>query len=167
MTIKNNSEIDLRLHMFNASDQAKIIARENWILKKGESKTYERNSYVFHVWKSQFFDASIQWTEPLWTDIEFSGSEDNLTIKGSDKPPVTIRNEANQQLKICIYNADDKVQAIPLDCWTLSPGTQTTWKKAPQEFLIKAFKPALLDNPVLTQSNVQDMSTITIKGGPQ
>jgi len=162
MTIKNNSAIDLRLHMFNASDKAKVIARENWVLKRGESKSYPRDSYVFHVWKSQFFDASIKWTDSLWTDVEFSGNESNLTVKGRDKPPVTIRNDTDEQLKFCTYNAGDIVQAVPLKCWTLGSKTGAEWKNAPQEFMLKVFKPALLDDPVLTQSSVKDMSAITI-----
>ncbi|MFQ5528570.1 MAG: hypothetical protein ACE5GX_20230 [Thermoanaerobaculia bacterium] len=163
MRISNNSEIDLRLHMYNASDPIKAIARENWVLKKGASRTYPRDSYVFYVWKSQFFDAGIKWTQTLWTDVEFSGNENNLVVKGGPKPPVTFTNTVDEQLKICIYNAGDTLQVIPrVPCWTISKGRTVKWEDAPELFLLKVFKPAFLDDPLVTESDVPHMSAITI-----
>lgn len=163
MRITNNSRIDLRLHMYNASDVVKAVARENWVLKKGESRTYPRDNYVFYVWKSQLFDAGIKWTQTLWTDVAFSGDENNLVVTGGPKPPVTITNAVNEQLKICIYNARDTVQAIPLvPCWTIGQGRTVNWENAPALFLLKVFKPALLDDPLATESDVEHMSAITI-----
>lgn len=168
MKIQNNSDINLRLHMFNASDSVKLVARENWVLKPGESKHYPRGNYVFHVWKSQLFDASIVWTDTLWTDVEFSGNANNLVVKGSAKPPVTITNDVNEQLKACAYNTNDLVQAISLvPCWTLGPQTSVTWQESPDVFMLKVFKPALLDDPILTQSGAKDVSSITITHGKQ
>jgi hypothetical protein len=162
MRITNNSAIDLRLHMFNASDPVRLAARENWVLRRGQSRTYERGSYVFNVWKSQLFDAHIKWTGELWTDVVFAGDENDLRIQGGPKPPVTIANDVNEQLKACVYNANDAAQAVPLACWTLGNGRTVEWRTAPPLFSFKVFKPALLDDPIITESDVQDMTALTI-----
>lgn len=163
MRITNKAKIDLRLHMYNAGDVVKAVARENWVLKKGASKTYPRGSYVFYVWKSQLFDAGIKWTQTLWTDVEFSGDEHNLIVTGGPKPPVTITNNVDEQLKICVYNAKDTAQVIPrVPCWTIGKGRTVKWEDAPALFLLKVFKPALLDDPLATESDVEHMSAITI-----
>ena len=163
MRITNNARIDLRLHMYNATDMVKAVARENWVLKKGASRTYPRDSYVFHVWKSQLFDAGIKWTQTLWTDVKFSGDENNLIVTGGPKPPVTFTNEVNEHLKICVYNAKDTAQVIPrVPCWTIGRGRTVKWEDAPALFLLKVFKPALLDKPLVTESDVEHMSSITI-----
>ncbi|MCB2018381.1 MAG: hypothetical protein KDF54_12860 [Hydrogenophaga sp.] len=163
MRITNKSQIDLRLHMYNAADKVRAIARDNRILKKGETMTYPRGNYVFFVWKSQLFDAGIKWTQTVWTDVEFSGNENNLVVKGGPKPPVTLANETKEQLKFCVYNADDAVQAIPLvPCWTLGGGRTVQWDDAPNTFLFKAFKPAMLDKPLVTESAVEHMSAIHV-----
>jgi hypothetical protein len=166
MRITNNSAIALRLHMVNANDLVKLVARENWVLGKGESKTYKRGSYVFNVWKSQLIDAHIKWTEELWTDVIFTGNEQDLRVQGGPKPPVTIANEVDEQLKACVYNAKDSVQALALECWTFGKGRTIEWKTAPPLFLLRVFKPALLDDPLITESNVQDMSALTISKKP-
>jgi len=162
MRITNNSSINLRLHMFNAADAVKAIARENWILKTGESRTYPRASYDFHVFKSQLFDAPIMWTGTRWTDVTFTGDENNLRASGGAKPPVTFANEVDEQLKVCVFNARDAVQAVPLRCWTMGKGRTIDWGDAPDTFLLKVFKPALLDKPLITESDVEHMARITI-----
>lgn len=162
MRITNNSGIDLKLHMFNAADAVKVVAREDWILKKGESRTYPRASYDFHVFKSQFLDAHIMWTGTRWTDVTFTGNENNLRASGGAKPPVTFANEVDEQLKICVFNARDAVQAIPLNCWTVGKGRTIDWGDAPDTFLLKVFKPAMLDKPLITESDVEHMARITI-----
>jgi hypothetical protein len=162
MRITNNSDIALRLHMFNASDIAKAFARENWVVGKGESKTYPRGRYVFNVWKSQMFDAHIKWTDELWTDVVFTGDANNLGVQGGPKPPVTIANEVDEELKACVYNPNDGLQAVALQCWTFGQGRTIEWKDAPSRFVLRVFKPALLDDPIITESDVQDMSALTI-----
>ena len=163
MRITNNARIDLRLHMYNASDKVRAIARENWVLKKGASRTYPRDSYVFYVWKSQLFDAGIKWTQTVWTDVTFSGDENNLVVTGGPKPPVTFTNQVAEQLKICVYNADDVAQVIPrVPCWTIGQGRTVEWNEAPAVFLLKVFKPETLDKVLVTASNVEHMSVITI-----
>jgi hypothetical protein len=163
MRITNNSKIALRLHMFNAGDLAKVLALENWVLQKGESRTYRRGSYVFHVWKSQFpFDAGIKWTDELWTDVVFTGDAKNLSVQGGPKPPVTIANNAGEQLKVCVYKADDSVYAFALQCWTFGAERTIEWKTAPTRFSLRVYKPALLDDPLMAESDLQDMSALTI-----
>lgn len=162
MTITNNSRINLRLHMFNASDKVKGIARENWVLKSGDSRNYERGDYVFHVFKSQLIDDPILWSDTLWTDVEFRGDEDNLEIQGGPKPPVEIKNDVGEQLKVCTYKHNDALQAVPLKCWTFGKGRTMKWNNAPSLFTLRVFKPALLDDPIITESDVEHLSKITI-----
>ncbi len=167
MTITNRSSIDLRLHMFNAADAVKAIARENWVLKKSESRTYPRASYVFHVFKSQFLDRPLLWTQELYTDVEFTGNENNLKVHGGPRPQasVTLTNTVAEQIKFCAYNPGDAVQAIPLKCWTIGKDRTIDWPDPPRKFLLKAFKPALLDKALVTESDVDDMTAITLKKG--
>jgi len=162
MRITNNSSIDLRLHMFDASDRVRVIARENWVLRRGQSRTYPRGRYVFNVWKSQLLDAHIKWTAELWTDVVFTGNAGNLGVQGGPKPPVTIVNEVDEQLKACAYKVNDPIQAVPLQCWTFGQGRTLEWTDAPTRFVFRVFKPALLDDPIITESDVQDLSTLTI-----
>lgn len=162
MRITNSSDIDLRLHLFNAADAVRVVPRENWVLRRRESKTYPRGRYVFNVWKSQAVDAHLKWTKELWTDVVFTGNESNLGVQGEPKAPVTITNEVDEQLKACVYEAKDAVQAVPIECWTFSKGRTMEWKDAPARFVFRVFKPALLDDPIITESDVQDMSAITI-----
>ncbi len=162
MIITNSSRINLRLHIFNASDKVKSIERENWILKRGDSRNYKRGDYVFHVFKSQLIDAPILWTDTLWTDVVFRGDENNLEVQGGPKPPVEIKNDVDEQLKVCTYKHNDALQAVPIICWTLSKGRAIKWNNAPSLFTLRVFKPALVDDPIITESDVEHLSKITI-----
>ncbi len=162
MTITNSSQINLRLYMFNASDKVKGIERENWILKRGDSRNYKRGDYVFHVFESQLIDVPILWTDTLWTDVVFRGDEDNLEVQGGPKPPVEIKNDVDEQLRVCTYKHIDALQAVPLKCWTLSKGRTIKWNNAPPLFTLKVFKLALVGDPIITESDVEHLSKITI-----
>ena len=162
MQITNNSGINLRLHMFNANDAARVVARENFVLRRGQSIGYPRGSYVFRVWKSQIVDAPILETGELWTDVVFTGAEGNLKVEGGPKPPVTIAHDVDEVLKVCAYNEKDAVQGIPLDCWTLGKDRVMEWRSGPPRFVLKLFKPELGDKVLTMESAVPDRSAIRI-----
>lgn len=165
MTITNNSTVDLKIHVFNASDGVKVIAADEFIIPSGKNKTgYERAPYVFNVWKSQFFDAHIRWSDELWGDVVFTGDDSNLVI-ASDPPTTTFTNEVDEHLKLCTYNDDDALQWIELMCWTLAPGQAEPirWETAPATFAIRVFRPAFLDDPLAVRDQVSAASSVTIE----
>jgi len=164
MRVTNSSDIDLRLHVFFATDSAKLIAKYNDVLKKGKSITYPRESYVINVWKSQFFDRHIKWTGTLWSNVVFRGNENDLRVEGGPAPPVTITNTVDEQLKICAYNAADTVRWIPLvPCWDLAKDRTVNWDNAPATFTMKVFRPAALDVALVTQSHIPRMSKLVVR----
>jgi len=163
ITVTNNSDINLRLHVFYANDMVKAVAKYNDILKKGKSINYPRDNYVFNIWKSQFLDAHIKWTGTLGSDVIITGTQNNLKIKGKASPPTNITNTVNEQLKVCTYNAGDLTQAIPLVCWNIGKDRSINWKSAPKKFIVKVFSPALLDIPLVTESAVSQSSHLVIR----
>lgn len=164
MRITNNTNMNLRLHVFYASDLVKVVAKHNDIIEKGKHKEYTRHRYVINIWKSQLFDKHLRWTGELWGDVVISGGEGNLRIKGEPKPPVRITNTVDEELKICVYEVDDRLRWIELDrCWDLGKDRTVTWDGAPPTFTVKVFKPALVDVALVTQSHVPHLSTLVIR----
>ena len=165
--VTNNTNLALRIHAFDAADRAKIFARDDRVIEPGQTLEYERVPYVFHVWKSQFLDAPIKWTDPIFSDVVLSGDENNLRI--SAEPAVTtFSNEVDEHLKVCTYNVGDPFQALPLECWTLAPNQTAdpiVWTTSPADFVVKVFEPALIDNALTTRENVTAGSSITIHKG--
>jgi hypothetical protein len=168
MRVTNRTGMNLRLHVFYASDRVKAIAKYNDILKAGSSKTYPRDSYVINLWKSQLFDRHLKWTGPLWGNVVLRGGENDLRVDGRPRPPVTITNTVDEQLKICAYDVADTVRWIPLTpCWDLARDRKVEWGDAPKVFTIKVFRPAALDVALVTQSHIPELSALVIrKQGP-
>lgn len=164
ITVKNNSNTDLRLHVFFANDAVKGIAKYNDVVKIGQSKTYPRDNYVFNIWKFQIFDAHIKWSDTINTNVTISGTDKSLSITNTEPSiPTRISNETDEQLKVCTYNAGDAVQAIPLKCWAIGKANPIEWLDAPKKFIVKVFSPALLDSPLVSQSDVAQSSRIIIQ----
>jgi hypothetical protein len=164
MRISNNTNMDLRLHVFFASDRARGIAKYNDVVKRGNSIEYPRDSYDINIWWSKLFDEQLQWTGERWTDVNISGTKGNLRISGTAKPPVRITNTVDEQLKVCAYKVEDTVRAIPLvPCWDLGKDRTVAWTGAPAMFTVKVFDPALLDVALVTQSHVPHLSTLVIR----
>lgn len=90
------------------------------------------------------------------------GNKDDLEVQVGPKTPVEIRNDVDEQLKVCTYKHNDALQAVPLKCWTFSKGSTMKWDNAPSLFTLRVFKPALLDDPIITESDVEHLSKITI-----
>lgn len=164
MRITNNTNINLRLHVFYASDAVKLAAKHNDVIESGGYKEYVRESYVINLWKSQLFDRHLQWTGELWSDVVISGSENNLRIDGAPKPPVRITNTVDEQLKVCVYNVEDTLRWIPLvPCWELGKDRTVTWAGGPPRFTVKVFEPAAVDVALVTQSHVPHLSSLVIR----
>jgi hypothetical protein len=162
MKITNNSGMNLRLHMFNANDAARVVARENFVLQRGQSLGYPRGRYAFRVWKSQIVDEPILSTDEVWTDVVFTGAEGNLKVEGGPKPPVTIAHDVDEVLKVCAYNEKDAAQGIPLNCWTIGKDRVMEWRDGPPRFVLKLFKPELGDKVLTMETDVQERSVIRI-----
>ena len=96
--------------------------------------------------------------------LKYVNPEDpfKLEVNGGFESPVSFTNEVDEQLKVCTYDVKDRVQEIQLACWTFSKGRTIKWEDAPPLFLLKVFKPAALDQPLITKNDVEHMSTITI-----
>lgn len=164
MRITNRTNMNLRLHVFYASDLVKLAAKYNNIIERGKSREYSRESYVINIWKSQLFDRQIQWTGEVWGDVEISGTENRLRISGGPKPPVSITNTVDEELKICAYNVGDRIGAVPLTpCWRLGKDRTVTWAGAPPSFTVTVFEPAALDVALVTQSHVPHLSKLVIR----
>jgi hypothetical protein len=164
MRITNGTNMNLRLHVFNAGDRVKAVAKYNDVVARGATITYPRDDYVMNLWKSQLLDKHLKWTGVLWSDVVIRGSENDLRIEGSPRPPVTITNTVDEQLKICAYNVTDTVRWIPLvPCWDLGKGRTVRWDGAPKEFTVKVFSPAALDVALVTQSHIPQLSTLVIR----
>lgn len=167
MTLTNNSAIDLRVHIFPADaliGDVRIVATFNDVLKRGASRSYSRAPYKINLWKSQLLDKHLKWTGELWTDVIFTGGEENLRVAGGPRPPVTITNTVDEQLKICVYNVNDTVRWVPLrPCWDLGKDRTVSWPDAPARFTAKVFRPAALDVALVTQSDVPFASALTIR----
>ncbi len=88
--------------------------------------------------------------------------QDNLEVNGGPKPPVSFTNEVNEVLRVCVYEANDKVQVFPITCWMLRKGETVKWEVAPSLIMLKVFKLTALDKPLVTKSDVEHMSNITI-----
>jgi hypothetical protein len=164
--ISNNSAIDVRLHVFNANDAARVIARDDFVVGRNQSKKYPRGSYVFNVWKAQFPDKHLRWTDEVWTDVEFAGNENNLTVQTPPKPPVKIAHDVDEELKVSVYNQDDAVRAVPLKWWRFGKDQVMEWSGGPSRFALKVFRPGTVDQLLAERSDVPEMSTIRISKKP-
>ena len=167
MTVVNNTDIALRLHVFNADDGAKVIARENIVIEAGGRASIDRVPSVFNVWKSQIFDVHLTWTRTLYADtIVITGDENGIVIDAGSAD-TTFVNEVDEHLKVCTYQTWDALQAVPLQCWTLAPDQPepVIWTDPPGAFVVKVFRPQLIDDLLTVRENVPAGSTITLRKG--
>lgn len=63
---------------------------------------------------------------------------------------ITITNELKERVKVCVYNATDRVALIPSNCWTIDAGKSVVWDRGKEEFTFNArvFRPGLIDDHI-------------------
>ena len=162
MRITNRTAFPIRIHAFDATDGAKIIARENVVVEPGATVGLDPVPSVFHLWKSQLFDASLTWTRPLFSDVVISGSENNLQVAG-ETPDTMFVNDVDEHVKVCVHQVGD-IGPIPLRCWTLGPDQEApiVWSEPPAAFKVMVYDPAILDEPLTVHERIPARSTVTI-----
>jgi hypothetical protein len=165
MTITNSSKIKVKVYVYNANDPVRLIARKEWVLSPGQSAGYPLDNYRFKVVVPGIppFEHVLAESGIVGSDMGITGDKKDIKISGHPKKNVTFTNKTSENLKICVYNRDDWLRAIPLTCWVIDQGRKIEWDKAPPEFNLKVFRPQFLDKPLSTQTNVLDQSDIVIK----
>lgn len=83
---------------------------------------------------------------------------------------VKIRNTSSDKKKICMYRsyrAGNAIMLLPYKCFELLSGEMVTWSREGDRsnFVVKIFKPALIDKYLYTRNLPGDTTTIIIGGG--
>jgi hypothetical protein len=166
MTITNRSKMTVRVYVYNDNDRVRLIARKGWVLKPDKSVTYPLDNYRFKVVKpntSGILERVLAESGIIGSDVEIAGDRTNIKISGYPKKSVTFTNKTAENLKICIYNPNDRLQFIPLTFWNIGEDRKIEWTDAPRKFIVKVFRPQFLDKPLATEFEVQDQSDIVIR----
>lgn len=76
---------------------------------------------------------------------------------------VTFTSKYEGTIKVCVYNATDVAQTIPLKSFEIDPNKSADWKEAPKTFHVKVFKPQLVDKLLSSRNQVPYNSSITLQ----
>ncbi|MGH9968777.1 MAG: DUF1036 domain-containing protein [Pyrinomonadaceae bacterium] len=63
---------------------------------------------------------------------------------------IKITNELRERVKVCVYDATDRVAIFPSKCWTIDAGKTAVWDRGKEEFTFNArvFRPSLIDDHI-------------------
>lgn len=79
---------------------------------------------------------------------------------------VTIKNDSGEDRKLCVYNIADQVGVVPKICFTMKKNEGALWQNTGRvEFMVKVFKPALLDEYLYTRRLPGDTDKIIVGTG--
>jgi hypothetical protein len=168
MTITNRSKIKVKVYAYNSDDWVRGIPRKGsgWILNSGESATYSLDNYRFKVVVPGIFpfERLLAQSGIVGSEVEITGDNKNsIKISGKPKRKVTFTNKASENIRIIVYNPEDRVHLSGLMDWYLVAGQKIEWDDAPPMFTMKVFRPQLLDKVLAAASNIRDQSDIVIR----
>jgi uncharacterized membrane protein len=92
-----------------------------------------------------------------------------LTIRASTQSAqvVSIRNLAGEDRKLCVYDINDKVGIVPQRCFQMKKGEAVLWNRGNDKsnFMVKIFKPGILDEYLYTRRLPEDTARIIVGEG--
>ena len=132
----------------NTSDKARTVPFKRFSMPKGSTAGYDPQVVHVKVFKPALFDKLKVIKLTVMSNVTVTGSPAKPKVAASGPRPVKIKNDTDSTLKVCIYNKNDLVRAVPKKVWTLKPSKSVDWKTNDRDFRVSVFKPAVLDVPL-------------------
>ena len=164
MKFLNNSNLEVKVALYNKNDGVMAIPITTFNIKPGNSTTYQTGVYHVKVLKPQLIDQVLTTKTNVSGDLKMSGTESNFSaVRVSARQNVVFKNATGEKIKICIYNRDDNIKSIPLACYELKDNTSTaSWSGEQESFFVSVFRPELIDRLLITQI-CPEQSVITVQ----
>jgi hypothetical protein len=165
IAITNNAGFDVKVYEYNPGDPVMAIARKGTTLKNKATMTISNNGSHIKVFRPALLDEYLTMHRNARTDLTIVKSGTSAKISAAARRSLTIANRAQEQLKICVYDEHDLIQAIPKHVVFVKPGvTAQVNTELGERFRVSVFWPRVLDERGWSEV-VKHRSQLTVSTG--